>query len=54
VVLICCTSVFCTSKTFNGYSATGLQEIAPFDYSHFPDEDTGTPAFLEYHTQQLR
>ena len=38
----------------NGYSATGLQDFDPFDYLQFPDEDTGTPAFLDYHTQQLR
>ena len=36
------------------YSATGLQEFDPFDYSQFPDEDTGTPAFLDCHTQQLQ
>ena len=34
--------------------AAGLQELDPLDYSHFPDEDTGTPDFVAYHAQQLR
>ena len=46
--------VFCTSRIFSGYNATGLQDFDPFDYSQVPDEDKGTPAFLKYHTQQLQ
>lgn len=33
---------------------TGLQELDPFDYSQYPDEDTGTPDFVAYHAQQLQ
>ena len=36
------------------FGPTGLQELEPFDYSLFPDEDTGTPDFVAYHAQQLR
>ena len=33
---------------------TGFQELDPFDYSQYPDEDTGTPDFVAYHAQQLQ
>ena len=33
---------------------TGLQDLEPFNYSQFPDEDTGTPHFVAYHAQQLQ
>ena len=34
--------------------APGFQDVELSDHRQLPDEDTGTPAFLEYHRRQLQ
>lgn len=44
--MVCCVQATCT--------AADAAEIDGFDYSKFENKDAGTPAFVEYHRQQLQ
>lgn len=43
-----------TSVSQAHHDAAGVNDIDPFDFSHFVDDDAGTLSFVEYHQKQLQ